>query len=346
MKSIFMIGEQRSGSNLLRLMLEQHPLVTAPHPPHILQRMMPLLPVYGNLNDDSSFMQLVTDVCELIHRNPVPWDQVELSEEEIFSRCKERSLISVYGAVMDLYTEAEKADHWVCKSMQNIRWVDHLERYFDDPLYIYLYRDPRDVCLSFTKAVVGEKHPYFIAKKWCELQQLCLDAKERIASERFYGISYEALVTDSSGELQKLMNFMGLDYREAQQEFYHSRAAWEAAHASKLWENVEKPVTRSRVGRFRSGLSYDQIHIVESVAQDVMKPLGYEPEVTPITEPLEFTPELIRQYDHVNKELKHAVLMQCEQDDLARRSYQQALLEEISERLDGEQGASCSASEQ
>ena len=333
MKAVFMIGEQRSGSNLLRLMLEQHPRVTAPHPPHILQRMMPLMHVYGDLNDDAAFMQLIEDVCELIHRNPVPWDAVELNEEDVFRRCRERSLVSVYGAVMDLYAEAEKADHWVCKSMQNVRWVDALEQCFDDPFYIYLYRDPRDVCLSFTKAVVGEKHPYFIAKKWEELQRLCLKAREQVGPERFFSLSYESLVADPVEELQKLMRFMELDYRPDQQEFYHSRAAWEAAHASKLWENVEKPVTNSRVGQFRKGLSFDQVHIVESVAGQTMKRLGYEPEVISRTEPLEFTPELIRQYDHLNKDLKQAVMMHCEPEDLARRSYQQALLEEISERM-------------
>lgn len=33
---IFMIGTQRSGSNLLRLMLYQLPCIAAPHSPHIL----------------------------------------------------------------------------------------------------------------------------------------------------------------------------------------------------------------------------------------------------------------------------------------------------------------------
>lgn len=328
-----MIGEQRSGSNLLRLMLEQHPSITAPHPPHILQRIMPLLPVYGNLDDDDAFRQLIADVCELIHRNPVPWDKVELDEGEIFGRCRERSLVAVYGAAMDLYAEKEKADHWICKSMQNVRWIDDLERYFDDPVYIYLYRDPRDVCLSFTKAVVGEKHPYFIAKKWRELQQLCLKAKQLVGPERFYCLSYESLVTDSDAELARLMRFLGLDYRETQKEFYHSRAAWEAAHASKLWENVEKPVMSSRVGRFRKELSYDQIHVVESVSGDIMGQLGYDQVVTSITAPLQFSSDLIGTYDHENKELKQAVLKACEPEDLARRSYQQSLLEEIFQRL-------------
>lgn len=330
---IFMIGEQRSGSNLLRLMLEQHPHITAPHPPHILQRLMPLLPIYGDLTLNTAFRRLIEDVCELIRRNPVPWDRVELSVDDISVRCRERSLVAVYGAVMDLYAEAEKADRWVCKSMQNIRWLDDLERYFHNPVYIYLYRDPRDVCLSFTKAVVGEKHPYFIAKKWDELQQLCLNARDRVGEKRFYSLSYEALVRDPVHELGSLMAFLGLEYISAQQEFYHSRAAWEAAHASKLWENVEKPVTGSRVGQFRKQLSFDQIQLVETVAGETMTRLGYPPEVLSLTDPLQLTPEHIHEFDRINKELKHDIMMRCEPEDLARRSYQQALIEEIAERM-------------
>ncbi|MDP6030512.1 MAG: hypothetical protein QF358_11395 [Arenicellales bacterium] len=42
MKAVFIVGEQRSGSNLLRLMLAQAG-IAASHPAHLLTRMMPLV---------------------------------------------------------------------------------------------------------------------------------------------------------------------------------------------------------------------------------------------------------------------------------------------------------------
>jgi len=41
MTAVFIVGEQRSDSNLLRLMLAQAG-IAAPHPAHLLTRMMPL----------------------------------------------------------------------------------------------------------------------------------------------------------------------------------------------------------------------------------------------------------------------------------------------------------------
>jgi len=174
MKAIFMVGEQRSGSNLLRVILNQSDKIAAPHPPHILQRLMPLVSLYGGFNNEEQFMTLIKDVCQLVENNPVTWEGTRLDRQVVRGRCRENSLIAVYGAIMDIYAESQNASAWLCKSMQNIRWAEQLDEYFDEPKYLYLYRDPRDVSLSFSKAVIGEKHPFFIARQWTELQQLCL----------------------------------------------------------------------------------------------------------------------------------------------------------------------------
>jgi len=65
MQALFLVGEQRSGSNLLRLMISNSHEIGAPHPPHILQRIHPLVPVYQVLSD-SQFEQMVDVVCNLV----------------------------------------------------------------------------------------------------------------------------------------------------------------------------------------------------------------------------------------------------------------------------------------
>ena len=99
MDAIFMVGEQRSGSNLLRVMLGQAAEIAAPHPPHILQRMMPLSPLYGDLQDESTFRMLVDDVCQLVEHNPVPWENIAtFNRDDVARRCRAHSLVAVFGA--------------------------------------------------------------------------------------------------------------------------------------------------------------------------------------------------------------------------------------------------------
>jgi len=326
---IFMIGTQRSGSNLLRLMLQQLPQIAAPHPPHILHRFMPLMPTYGDLNDDRNFAALVEDVCRLVELNPVPWEGVVLDRNKVAAYCRERSLVAVFGAVYQVYADARGAKTWLCKSMQNTLFLPQIEAYFPDAKYIYLYRDGRDVAVSFRKAVVGEKHFYHIAKEWAETQRLALRHREIVPPERFVSVSYEDLTARPEETLKRLCAFLDAEYHPSMLEFYTSDEAKRAAESSALWGNVVKPVMTNNTRKFVREASVEDIIIFESVAGDVLDALGYDRVHVRRGEERRFTERDIRIFDVENKRLKEQVLAGVDQEDLKRRDRQALLLAEI-----------------
>ena len=138
MTPIFMIGTQRSGSNLLRLMLNQLGEIASPHPPHILERMYPLLDCYGSLESDENYKKLIDDVCQLVELNPVEWTGVKFDRAEVLSKAKGRSLLGIYAAIHEIYSESQGAKTWCCKSLANIKYIDEIEGHFDKPKFIYL----------------------------------------------------------------------------------------------------------------------------------------------------------------------------------------------------------------
>jgi len=330
---IFMIGIQRSGSNLLRLMLNELPEIAAPHPPHILQRMMPLVPRYGDLGKNKTFSLLVDDVCRLVERNPVPWEGVVLSRKDVAARCRKRNLVAVFGAVYDVMAEARGAKTWCCKSLANISYLPEIEDYFSDTKYIYLYRDGRDVAVSFRKAVVGEKHFYHIAKEWNEAQQLALNFRKTVPEEIFFNLSYEELTTGTEKTVRALCKFLGVGYKPAMLEFYKSGEAKRAASASNLWENVTNPVMKQNSRKFLKEAREEDIRIFESVAGDSMDSLGYERLFAKKGMELKFGPDDIRRFDTENKRLKDEIRAQVDPADLERRSRQESVIKEITARV-------------
>jgi len=327
MQAIFMVGEQRSGSNLLRLILNESSDIAAPHPPHILQRMMPLLSIYGDLNKGKSFKKLIDDVCKLVELNPVPWDKVKLDRKEILNRCKEKSLVAIYAAVMDLYAEAHSATAWMCKSMQNIQWADDINHYFDNPKYIYLYRDPRDVTLSFTKAVIGEKHPYFIAKQWNELQNLCIEQIN--GSESIFPISYEDLLDNPEKIVKELCQFLNIKFNKKMLDFHTSKEATRSAKSSSLWENLSQPIKSNNSKKFMAELTTEEIKIIESITGDVMDTLGYERAIIKNGEELQFSKKDIEYFTQENLKAKNKTISKIDPDDLKRRKLQTGFINEI-----------------
>jgi hypothetical protein len=328
----FMIGTQRSGSNLLRLMLNQLGELAAPHPPHVLERFVPLMDVYGDLESDASFARLVDDVCRLVEANPVPWEAVVLDREAVAADCRRRSLVAVYGAVHDRMAAAWGASDWVCKSLANVHFLPEISDHYPDARYVYLYRDGRDVAVSFRAAVVGEKHFHSIATQWHREQQLALNMPTSIPSERCFGISYEQLTTDPEASLRSLCTFLGAEYRDSMLEFNQSSEAERTARSGSMWGNVTQPVIRNNSRKFLQRASEDDIRIFESVAGASLDALAYERIFVQPGEEQRFDPETLALFESENRQLKESVKTRLDPEELRLREPQQRLLAEIAAR--------------
>ncbi|MBV9646295.1 MAG: sulfotransferase [Candidatus Eremiobacteraeota bacterium] len=329
---IFMIGTQRSGSNLFRLMLNQLPEIAAPHPPHILIRLMPLVPTYGDLADPESFRLLVDDACRLVETNPVEWEGVKLDRVDIEGRCDRRDLYAVMAAIYDVLREVWGKSSWCCKSLGNVKYASELADRFPDAKFIYLYRDGRDVALSFTKAIEGEKNYYHIAKVWDADQQLALRLLDRIGQQRELAISYEALTQDELGTMRNVCDFLGATYSESAMDFYRTEEAKKAATASNLWENVTKPVMKDNTRKFLTQTKKEDLQIFESVAGRSLDELGYERVALKKGEELEFAPDQIASFTEDNERLKKLAWENLDPEDRRRRAEQRAVLDEIAAR--------------
>jgi hypothetical protein len=331
---IFMIGTPRSGANLLRLMLNELPRVAAPHPPHILQRMMPLMPNYGNLEKRENFAQLVEDVCRLVELNPVPWEGVTLGRVDIERCSRRRTLMGVYEAVYDAMATTWEARSWCCQSLANIAYLPQIEVHFRSPRYIYLYRDGRDVAVSSRKAVTGEKHFYHLAREWATTQVLATAMRERIGPNRFFSISYESLTSQPELSMRQLCKFLGVRFSPSMLEFYKSDEARRAAESSDLWSNVVRPIMAGNTRKFLHEASEEDIGLFESVAGDVLTALGYDLARIPRGPRRMISKEDIGRFEAENRRLKEEALAQTNMEHFMHLERQTNLVHEI--RLRGQ----------
>lgn len=330
---IFMIGMQRSGSNLLRLMMNQLSSIAAPHPPHVLERLGPYEKKYGDLAVDENFRQLVQDVCQLVETNPVKWQSVTLDRNQISDSCQERSLVAVYGAVHDCLARAWGADDWLCKSMANIHYLEEIERYFGESArFIYLYRDGRDVALSFRKALIGDKTYYHLGKSWDEAQQLCLNLRRRTQPNQFIAISYEELTLSSESVLKRLCRFLGREYQPEMLDFHSSKEA-ERTAVTGLWSKVSKPLDATNSNKFLKEASPEEIRLFESVAGQSLDELGYRRQFAEQSEGYEIDGAKIAALDLQNQRLRAKAQRMADPEDLERRRPQMKLMESIQFRF-------------
>lgn len=323
---IQIIGTQRSGSNLLRVILDQSPDIASPHPPHLLVTFMPLLHLYGDLSQ--SYKSLVSDVVDYVDVNPVPWDGIKLNKDDLIHLSERHDLFELNRLIYEEAAKQKHAKYWCCKSMANVHFARQLENENPDLKYIFLYRDGRDVAASFKKAVVGEKHIYHIAKQWQQDQDACLMLSQTISPNRFFSLSYESLLEKPEETIRQVCSFLNIAYKDDMLDFYTSKESKNTAEAGAMWENLKKPIIKNNFGKFRQTLSSFDIEVFETVAGETLKNLGYKLVTNGDCTNL-LTPERIKDYDRQNIDWKKIAIARADANDIEKRKGQIEIINKI-----------------
>ena len=326
-QGIQIIGTQRSGSNLLRVILDQSADIASPHPPHILVTFGPLMSKYEPLTKES-YQMLVNDVVDFVDANPVPWEGIVLDKEAIFNASERYTLFDLNRHIYEQAANAKNSRYWCCKSMANVHYAEELETYGIIDKYIFLYRDGRDVAVSFKKAVVGDKHTYFLARQWKEDQEACLSLAALLEADRFFALNYETLISEPERTVKELCAFLDIAYNEEMLNFHTSNSSKITAAAGEMWANLEKPIMSDNTGKFLKSFKEGDLEIFEMVAGKTLGKLGYALYTSMDSEEL-ISDESLNGYRKENQLLKNEVLTTARKSDLEKREPQLVILDTI-----------------
>jgi protein-tyrosine sulfotransferase len=200
---IFIMSEIRSGSTLLRVLLDTHPAICSPGELSL------------GLLCEHLFHAIATTLGQVVYQQ---------SAEARTELCLAETRRIVDG-ILQTYCALKGKRRWCEKSPGNLRLAAKLRAVFPDGRYICLYRHCLDVVHSATELYVdawpeiqeyrdkyGDRPlPAFI-ERWCDRTDdlLAFEAATAGTSQR---VRYEDLVADPAGNLQRLLAFLGEEWR-------------------------------------------------------------------------------------------------------------------------------------
>lgn len=272
---VFIVGTERSGSNLLRLLLNELSEIAVPHPPHLMRDLGPVVHRYGDLRVDKNFRRLIRDAIKLVDLHFAPWP-IRPSADQIFKRASKRTLYSIYAEIYEQYRASAGKERWGCKSTFMINHVGEILRHHRKPQFIHLVRDPRDVAVSARSSVFCHYHPYYVSQLWTREQKLALEWASKLDSSTWFTLRYEDLIARPTVELRRLCKFLGARYSASMLRFFEKPTARQLAGLSRSWQNVGQPVLKRNAGKYMGELSVREIALIESVAGNVMAEFGYK----------------------------------------------------------------------
>lgn len=271
---IFIIGTERSGTNLMRLILNSHSNITIPHPPHILKNFFGLEPLYSDLKKAGNFKRLIKDVVRSVELHHYPWG-VRIDKDKIFRQTKERNLINVFFGIYDQYLETTNKKRWGCKSTFMINHVALIRHYYPRAKFLYMLRDGRDVALSAKNSIFNRYSVYYIAKLWKNEQQTGIYWLNKLSRDDIFLIKYEMLLSDPEETVKSICYFLGETYEEGMFNFFKSEEAKKSNDISAAWKNTINPIMKNNSGKFRTELSKKETDLFEAIAGSELDYFSY-----------------------------------------------------------------------
>jgi hypothetical protein len=265
---LLILGVRRSGTTLLRVMLDRHSELAVPDESYFVPQ---LADRHLRRVDPDAFADDLRRLNTLAEWD-VPLNQV---------RARLSPAMPIGAAIATVYTvyaEEQGKRRWGDKTpmyMQNLRL---LEKLFPDALFVHLIRDGRDAALSFLELPAGLvtetwMHPRTPAEFACQWRTEVAAARrlgKRIGS-RYFEVRYEELVGDVEGVLRRICDFARLGYEPAMADYAGNVDVSAKPHQQRLRE----PPTKG-VRDWRKQMSPADVAAFEHVSGDLLRKLGYE----------------------------------------------------------------------
>lgn len=267
---IFIIASERSGTNLLRTLLGNHKNIHAPIAPHFLSFFVPILKYYAPLSKEENIKRLINDFLANANHIFNDW-QLNISTEQFYQKYHPISFLDIFDSIYKEKTLQASKQSYCSKGIHTFDYVSLLKDKFPNAKFIYLYRDPRDHTSSWINTPLFMHTSYQIIQKWNKEQNKCLTLTSLYPND-IYSLSYESLIKDSSLMMTNILNFLN---EEVDIKCFRTNSNVIESKRNELWQNLSRPIMTKNFKKYKKKLSKKDILIIESIAKDNMKLLGY-----------------------------------------------------------------------
>ena len=267
-RPLILLGVSRSGTTLLRVILDRSPGVAIPDESFFIPL---LVRRHGRTIDADSFLDDVAripTICE--------WG---VSVADVAGRVRSGMPTGeAIAAIYETYADAAGKPRWGDKTPMYMRHLELLERLFPDAQFVHLVRDGRNAALSFLELPEGTftrtwAHPTTPAQFACMWKKEVTGARElgrRVGTDRYLEARYEELVASPERVVRTICSFCAIPYEPSMLDYTDAVDVSDKPHQQRL---LTPP--RTGVRSWRRDLAPTDVSDFEAVAGDLLRVLGY-----------------------------------------------------------------------
>jgi hypothetical protein len=286
----FVVGVGRSGTTLLRMMLDAHPLLAIPPETHFV---LPLIQASGRLRFNPR-----TVTRSIVRDERRRWNDFGLTEADLHARLEALEPFNTSDALRAfylLYADKHGKPRWGDKTPDYVRKMKKIQNTLPEARFIHVIRDGRDAGLSHNARIAKRgKEPVparEMARRW--RKRVVKSRDDAAAVDGYLEVRYEDLIENTETVLRRVCELIELDYEPVMLD-YHERAeerlqemagalpARKGRPEREAGERIDahamtaRPPDAERVAVWKREMSAEENAEFEEAAGYLLDELGYE----------------------------------------------------------------------
>jgi hypothetical protein len=287
---LFVVGNPRSGTSLMRLLMTCHSQVLIPPECGFIVWLRDRFSDWS-IFDSKDASRRALFIQEVIASrkfdtwavDPVLLDNIIDAEGPATYSELCFSVYLAYGKKMD-----KSFSIWGDKNNYYLNHLFDLNELFPGGKFLHVVRDGRDIACSYREVMAEESQsPYRpqlgtdiaqIAVEWSSNVGRIMQFMSGINATRTMTVRYEDLVTFPERELTRICRWLGIGFESGMLTFYleNERRELEPRETLDWKRRTLEPIGPGTVGRYKDRLTIAEQEEFESRAADVLRVFGYD----------------------------------------------------------------------
>jgi hypothetical protein len=282
----FIVGVPRSGTTLLRLMLDAHPDLAIPFETHFISAFV---------GRDRLQSPTAQEFSRKVIATPY-WRNLGISADEFrfaVDSIKPFSVAEGLRVIYRLYAGRFGKRRWGDKTPPYLKSMSAIQGLLPEAHFIHIVRDGRDIALSSRKLWFGPGEDIETAAEvW--INELANARRQANQLEHYIELKYEALVYDPEYMLRTVCQYLRLDYSPSMLGYFEVAKARlsEVIQAFgqdggqhgpdlptflSIHDRTSQPPDPTRIGQWKTQMSRNEQNRFESIAGRWLTEFNYEP---------------------------------------------------------------------
>ncbi|MEM7501095.1 MAG: sulfotransferase [Pseudomonadota bacterium] len=270
-RPFFIVGSQRSGTTMLRLMINMHSRLCVPFESAFIVEFFNKRDVYGDLSEKRNVEAMLDAIVEhsYVKKGNLIADKREILSAPI------TDYASLLAAIFEAYARNAGKARWGDKTPRYVTDIDVLVKLFPGCKIIHVVRDGRDVALSLRALSWGTKHVPRLAQEW-RWKTLLAHKMGSLLGDDYLEVRYEDLVLKSEDTLRCICSFLSEDFQPAMLDYSESAKSEMPTESMAYHSTSVKPPDESKVFKWETGMSAADQTLYEHSARDALDQFGYK----------------------------------------------------------------------